>query len=863
MSVVGLDFGGKNTLIAAAGRGGVDVILNGNSNRLNPTMVGFGESRKIGEDATSGESSNYKNTIQNIKRLIGLSFLDPRAQREISLVPFTCVPVKHQSGGPDSIGVQVSFNGQDTVVPIEAVAGMMVKHMGIIAAEKAALTSSQGTGANSKQALVDSLFPKDWVISIPSYFTDAQRRALLAGCEIVGVTGIRRLMHENTATALAYGIFKDLRKEFTKDKPTNVMFIDVGASAYTVSITAFEPGKLIVKSTFFDQDLGGRDFDELIANWVATKFEEKFKGKLSAKPMSKPKVRLKLLKAAEKAKKTLSPHGVKEARVNLECLMDDLDFSCVLKADEYEKMCEPLLARLAAPVKKAMEEAKLTKDDLTSVEIVGGTSRIACVKRELSKVIGISLSTTMNADEAVARGTALQSAILSPRFKVLPYEIQEAQPFPIKISWDEQVTQEGMEGDGQADEADPTNSVLMFGRNLNFPIVRRVTLRRAGDFCVTSTYDESGANYGMETTSPKEIAQFEIKVQPGDLQKVRVNVKQDIHGIISLSSAQMVEEIEEEESIEVEMKNTEGDQKEAKVEEKKEKKKKIKKTNLEFTTSRTLDWTQAEINNYNEKEVAMVNIDRVVKETSDMRNELESYIYDMRDKVSMDSQLGKYGTDVEKSAFTSKLEAMENWLYEEGFDATKSVYFDKLSELKKLGGPLQMRQVESQGRPNAMKSLQMNIDQFKNWALQEAQSNPIYSHINDEERQKVLTKCDEASSWMYGMLDKQGSLPVNVDPVVSVSQIQANNSEVTNVCSPIRYKKAPPPPKNEGPKEKDGENGAAASKGNGDGSTEKPTGGDGSTEKPTEGDGATPMEGVETEKNSTAGQDAPKEMETK
>merc|ERR1712166_1385478 len=154
------------------------------------------------------------------------------------------------------------------------------------------------------------------------------------------------------------------------------------------------------------------------------------------------------------------------------------------------------IAELEYPVKKTLAEAKIANDDISSVELVGGSTRFGFIRKKLAEILQLkTLSTTMNADEAVARGTALQSAILSPRFKVLPYEIQEAQPFPIKISWDEQVTQEGMEGDGQADEADPTNSVLMFGRNLNFPIVRRVTLRRAGDFCVTSTYDESGANY--------------------------------------------------------------------------------------------------------------------------------------------------------------------------------------------------------------------------------------------------------------------------------------------------------------------------------------------------------------------------------
>lgn len=837
MSVVGVDLGLQNSVIAAAGRGGVDVILNGNSNRLNPTMIGFDQSRKMGEDAASGASSNFRNTIVNMKRLIGLSFNDPYAQKEMELVPFKCVPIKHASGGPDSIGVQVTLNGQDNIVPIEAVAGMMIKHLGMIAAKKAASAST--TNNDSKKgdkSIIDSCFPKDWVITIPSYFTDPQRRALLSGCEIVGITGVRRLMHENTATALAYGIFKDLKKEFTKDKPTNVMFLDIGASAYTVSIAAFEPGKLIVKSSFFDPDLGGRDFDEVIAQWIAKNFEEKFKGKLSAKPMTKPKVRLKLLKEAEKAKKTLSPHGVKEARINLECLMDDLDFSSSLKAKEYEALCQPLIARLRKPIEMALEEAKLKPSDLASAEIVGGSTRIGCVKRELINILGMSLSTTMNADEAVARGAALQSAILSPRFKVLPYEIQEAQPFPIKICWDEQTDnnkQQGVEVDGDADGTGmPTNSVVMFDRNLNFPIVRRVTLRRAGEFSVTSSYDESSLQYGLFKDTPRQISSFQIKSQPGDLKKVRVNVKQDIHGIIHLSSAQMVEEIEEEEeSIEVEMKEGGGEG----VEQKQEKKKKIKKTNLEFSTSRILDWTQAEINGYFEKEVAMANVDRIVKETSDMRNELESYIYDMRDKITLESELAKYGTEEEKSTFLAKQETMENWLYEDGFDATKSVYAEKLAELKKFGGPIEYRQVETQNRPNAVRSLQDNLERFKAWVL-ESQTNEIYAHITDEERQQCLNKCDEVSGWMYEMLDKQGGLPLHANPVLTVADINTKNREVTNVCSPIRNKPAPKKKKEETKQD----NGEAAK--NNASTAENGA----AKENGAASDGPAPMEGVET-----------------
>ena len=721
------------------------------------------------------------NTIVNMKRLVGLSFDEPRAQQEMRRVPFTCVPIKHASGGPDSIGVKVHWNNEETILPIEAVTGMMVKHLGTIAGEKA---------AEGSQTAASELFPQDWVIAIPPYYGDAQRRAFLVGCEIAGISGVLRLMHENTATALAYGIFKDVKKEFTKDKPTNVMFIDMGSSCYTVSIVAFEPGKLIVKSCYFDENLGGRDFDDLIANWIAEEFETKYKGKLSGKPMESPKVRLKILAAAEKAKKTLSPEGVREVAINLECLMDDRDFHCNLKADKYDAMCKPLLARLAKPIEQSLAEAKITSADLDSVEIVGGSTRIGSVKKTLSALLGKSMSTTMNADEAVARGAALQSAILSARFKVLPYEIHDAEPFPINVSWDEE-TEQGVEVDGDAEGSDlPANSVIMFDRGLSFPIVRRVTLRRHGEFKVTAAYSDSAAQFGLAEGAQKEIATFTIKSPPGDDKKIRVNVKQDIHGIINLSSAQMVEEFESEE---------EAPKEEAKEGEEPKKKKTIKKTNLEFSVSRPLDWTKAEIEAFYEKEVAMANADRIHRETADKRNELESYIYDMRDKIISDSHLAPYATDDEKETFSSLLETTENWLYEDGFDATKSVYTEKLAALHKIGGPIQYRQAEAAARGNAQTYLQRTVEHYKTW-LNESQADAKYAHITEEERMKAHEKCDEVSNWMYDMMDKQGSLALSADPVFSVAEIQAKTSDLTNVVNPIMYKPAPKP---EAPKKED------------------------------------------------------------
>jgi heat shock protein 4 len=206
-----------------------------------------------------------------------------------------------------------------------------------------------------------------------------------------------------------------------------------------------------------------------------------------------------------------------------------------------------------------------------------------------------------------------------------------------------------------------------------------------------------------------------------------------------------------------------------------------------------LDWSKAEIDKFNEAEVAMENQDRIVKETADMRNELESYIYNMRDKIISDSHLGTFANQQEKDAFSKKNEEVENWLYEEGFDALKSVYASKLAELKKLGGPIEYRAAEALARPNAVSALQKNIEKFKKW-LADAQGNETFSHISDEEFSKCHAKCDEVSSWLYDKMDEQGSLPAHVDPAFTAADVNAKSQELTTVCSPIMHKPKPKPP---------------------------------------------------------------------
>ena len=297
----------------------------------------------------------------------------------------------------------------------------------------------------------------------------------------------------------------------------------------------------------------------------------------------------------------------------------------------------------------------------------------------------------------------------------------------------------------------------------------------------------------------KNIATFHINAPADSESKIRVNVKQDIHGSLTLSSAQMVEEIPEPEG-EVAAPAEDGAEAkaaeegaEAKADEKKEAKKpKLKKTNLEFSITRPLDWTEAELQREIEVEVDMSNADRVVRETADARNELESYIYDMRDKIISESQLANFCTEEEKSSFSTLLENFENWLYEDGFDATKSVYVSKLAELKKSGDPIESRSNEAKNRPGAMAMLQKTIEKYTSW-LNTSSGDENYAHITEEERAKCQKIVDDSTAWMYDMLDKQGGLAANVDPVVTVAQIYAKNQEVSNTVSPIMHKPKPKP----------------------------------------------------------------------
>lgn len=391
MSVVGFDFGNESCVVAVARQRGIDVVLNDESKRETPALVCFGEKQRfLGTAGAASSLMNPKNTISQIKRLIGRPFSDPELQRDLKALPFVVIE------GPDGFPlIQARYLGEVRTFTPTQVLGMVFSDLKSIA-EK-----------NLNAAVVDCC------IGIPVYFTDLQRRAVLDAATIAGLHPLR-LIHETTATALAYGIYKT---DLPENEPLNIAFVDVGHSSLQVCIVAFKKGQLKILSHSFDRNLGGRDFDEVLFQHFVAKFKEEYKIDV----FQNAKACLRLRAACEKLKKVLSANP--EAPLNIECLVDEKDVRGFIKRDEFEQISIPILERVKRPLEKALEEAGLTPENIHTVEVVGSGSRVPAVFKIMTEFFGKEPRRTMNASECVAKGCALQCAILSPTFKVREFQV--------------------------------------------------------------------------------------------------------------------------------------------------------------------------------------------------------------------------------------------------------------------------------------------------------------------------------------------------------------------------------------------------------------------------------------------------------
>ncbi|KAJ2961647.1 hypothetical protein NQZ79_g3196 [Umbelopsis isabellina] len=753
MSVVGIDFGNLQSVIAVARNRGIDVICNEVSNRATPSLVSFGpKQRFIGEPAKNQEVSNFKNTVASLKRLAGRSFQDKEIQEiEKQHINAELVDVHGQ------VGVKVNYLGeQQTFSNVQLIAMY--------------LTKLKETTAHELSSPVS-----DCVITVPGWFTDVQRRAVLDAAEIAGLNCLR-LVNDLTATALGYGITKT---DLPEDKAKNVVFCDIGHSSYSVSVVSFIKGQLTVRGTAYDRHFGGRNFDQVIVEKLAAEFKEKYKIDV----FSNNKALFRLRTAAEKCKKVLSANP--QAPVNIESIMDDKDVGTIVNRADFEEWATETLVRVDQPLKAALEAAGMTVDDIDSVEIVGGSTRIPAIKTAISKFFNKDVSTTLNQDEAIARGAALQCAMLSPVFKVREFRVHDVLQYPIKMSW-------------EATPEEEETEITVFDKNNSIPSTKILTFHRSQPFDLEASYANPEE---IPTGINPWVGRFSIKnveATNGEPSQIKVKTRLNIHGVVSVDSAYTVEERVEE----VEEKQSpakEGE--EAKPPVTKKVKKLVKKADLPVVSG-TTSLSRPILEEFREKESSMYSTDKLVHDTEEKKNALEEYVYEMRGKLE-GGAFSDYIDPSIKDKFISELNTVEDWLYDEGEDATKSVYVAKLDELKKTGSPVAEKYRESEERPRAARYLTQAVDQLTREAMS---SDDKYSHIPAHEKQDVVDRADRARRWLDQQLAKQDQVPKHETPVLFSRDIAKEQEALYAFANPILNKPKPTPKPVETETNTDGDN---------------------------------------------------------
>ncbi|EFQ98775.1 hsp88-like protein [Nannizzia gypsea CBS 118893] len=656
MSVVGIDFGALSTKIGVARNKGIDIVTNEVSNRSTPSLVGFGpKSRYIGESAKTQEISNLKNTVSSLKLLVGRQFSDPDVQLEQEFCSSKLVDVDGEAGA------EVTYMGKKEQFSATQLAAMYLSKIKSTASAELKLPVS------------------DVVVSVPPWFTDSQRRALIDASAIAGLNMLR-LINDTTAIALGYGITKlDLPAE--GETPRRVAFVDIGHCNYSCAIVEFKKGELNVKGTAWDRHFGGRALDKALVDHLAKEFKEKYKIDIK----TNPKAMARSYTAAEKLKKILSANA--QAPISIESIMNDVDVRAMVKREELEEMIKPLLDRITVPLEQALAEAGLKPEEIDSIEMVGGCTRVPSIKDAISKFFGKQLSFTLNQDEAVARGCAFSCAILSPVFRVRDFSVHDVINYPIEFTWEQ-----------SPDIPDEATSLTVFNKGNIMPSTKILTFYRKQPFDLEARYSKPDMLPGK--TNPW-IGRFSVKGVTADANSdfmiCKLKARLNLHGILNIESGYYVEDVEVEEPIPEEKKegetmDTDDANGEAEAKPKTRKvKKQLRKGDLPVVVgSASLDAAVRE--KLTEKENAMFMEDKLVADTEDKKNELESFIYELRDKI--DGAYAEHASEEEKEKLKTKLTTTEDWLYEEGEDTTKAVYMSKMDDLRFLAGPIVQRYLD-------------------------------------------------------------------------------------------------------------------------------------------------------------------------
>uniref|UniRef100_A0A672LR11 Hypoxia up-regulated protein 1 n=1 Tax=Sinocyclocheilus grahami TaxID=75366 RepID=A0A672LR11_SINGR len=642
---------------------------------------------------------------------------------------------------------------------------------------------------------------KDAVITVPAYFNQAERRAVLQAANIAGLK-VLQLINDNTAVALNYGVF---RRKDINSTAQNILFYDMGSGSTTATIVTYQTVKtkesgthpqLQIRGVGFDRTLGGFEMELRLRDHLAKLFNEQKKSKKDVR--ENLRAMAKLLKEAQRLKTVLSANA--EHMAQIEGLMDDIDFKAKVTRSEFEALCEDLFDRVPGPVKEALAAAEMSMDEIEQVILVGGSTRVPKVQDVLLKAVGKEeLSKNINADEAAAMGAVYQAAALSKAFKVKPFLVRDAAVFPIQVEFSRETEEE----DGI--KTMKHNKRILFQRMAPYPQRKVITFNRyMDDFVFYINYGDLSflGEQDLKVFGSQNLTMVKLsgvgssfkKHSDAESKGIKAHFNMDESGVLILdrvsnlvldfkTDAEKPEEKSDAEKVE----ETEADKKS-----KPQKKSKISEDiTVELEVNDVLDPSTEDM------EVLQDLTDRDLEkqEREKTLNSLEAFIFETQDKMYQDEYLAVV-TEEEKEQITGKLSEASNWMDEEGYTAGTKELKEKLSELKKLCKAMFFRVEERKKWPDRLAALDSMLNHSTIF-LKSVRLIPEGDQIFTEVELKMLERViNETMTWKNETVAEQEKLSPTEKPVLLSKDIEAKHSfldrEVNYLLNKAKFAKPKP-----------------------------------------------------------------------